>query len=147
MHMKPVIRRFKELDFEPLCCLLSDPKVMLFLEPPYSNEQTRAFLQAALTDHPPVYAVELDDRFIGYVIYHAFDQDSVEIGWVLFPECWGKGYATELTKQMIDKAGNAGKSLVIECDPEQEATKHIAVKHGFVWSERSDGLDVYRLSK
>ena len=55
-------------------------------------------------------------------------------------------YASELTDQMIDKARKAGKALVIECDPEQEATKHIAVKHGFVWSERSDGLDIYRLS-
>ena len=143
--MKPMIRKFNESDHEPLCCLLSDPKVMLYLEPPYSKEQTEAFLQAALSDHPPVYAVELDGRFIGYVIYHAYDQDSVEIGWVLFPECWGKGYASELTKQMIDKARNAGKYLVIECDPGQEATKHIAVKHDFVLSEKKDGLEIYRL--
>lgn len=146
MLMKPAIRKFSELDFEPLHCLLSDPKVMLYLEPPYSREQTRSFLQAALSDHPPVYAVELDGCLIGYVIYHAFDQDSMEIGWVLFPEHWGKGYASELTKQMADKARKAGKSLVIECDPEQEATKHIAVKHGFVRSGRNDGLDIYRLS-
>ena len=146
MHMKPAIRKFNESDYEPLCCLLSDPKVMLYLEPPYSKEQAKVFLQAALSDHPPVYAVESDDRFIGYVIYHPYDLDSVEIGWVLFPECWGKGYASELTKQMIDKARNAGKSLVIECDPGQEATKHIAVKYGFVWSEKKDGLEIYRLS-
>ena len=146
MHMKPAIRKFNESDYEPLCCLLSDPKVMLYLEPPYSKDQAKVFLQAALSDRPPVYAVESDDRFIGYVIYHPYDLDSVEIGWVLFPECWGKGYASELTKQMIDKARNAGKSLVIECDPGQEATKHIAVKYGFVWSEKKDGLEIYRLS-
>ena len=58
----------------------------------------------------------------------------------------GKGYASELTKQMTDKARKAGKSLVIECDPGQEATKHIAVKNGFTWSGRSDGLEIYRLS-
>ena len=145
MHMKPVIRKFSELDYESLCCLLSDPKVMLYLEPPYSKEQTGLFLQAALSECPPVYAVEVDGRFIGYVIYHSYDQNSVEIGWVLFPDYWGKGYASELTDQMINKARNAGKALVIECDPEQKATKHIAVKHGFTWSERSDGLDIYRL--
>ena len=71
MYMRPVIRKFKESDFEPLCSLLSDPKVMLYLEPPYSKEQTGLFLQAALSECPPVYAVEVDGRFIGYVIYHA----------------------------------------------------------------------------
>ena len=145
MHMKPVIRKFSELDYESLCCLLSDPEVMLYLEPPYSKEQTGLFLQAALSACPPVYAVEVDGRFIGYVIYHSYDQNSVEIGWVLFPDYWGKGYASILTKQMIAEAGNQGKSLIIECDPAQKITKHIALKHGFVWAERKDGLDVYRL--
>ena len=28
MYMKPTIRKFNELDYEPLCRLLSDPKVM-----------------------------------------------------------------------------------------------------------------------
>ena len=46
---------------------------------------------------------------------------------------------------MIAEAGNQGKSLIIECDPAQKITKHIALKHGFVWAERKDGLDVYRL--
>ena len=64
MLMKPAIRKFNESDYEPLCCLLSDPKVMLYLEPPYSKEQTKVFLQAALSDHPPVYTVELDGCFI-----------------------------------------------------------------------------------
>ena len=146
MYMKPTIRKFNGLDYEPLCCLLSDPEVMRYLEPLYSRERTGAFLQAALSDHPPVYAVEVEGRFIGYVIYHAYDQDSIEIGWVLFPECWGKGYASELTKQMIDMARKGGKSLVIECNPGQEATKHIAMKHGFSWSEKRDGLEIYRLS-
>ena len=140
------IRKMTGQDFEPLCRLLSDPEVMLYLEPPYSREQTAAFLQAGMSDHPPVYAAELDGRFIGYVIYHAYDPGSMEIGWVLFPEYWGKGYASLLTKQMTDQARKAGKAIVIECDPKQEATKHIAIKHGFVRSERRDGLDVYRLS-
>ena len=146
MHMKPVIRKFSELDYESLCCLLSDQKVMLYLEPPYSKEQTGLFLQAALSDCPPVYAVDLDGCFIGYVIYHSYDQNSMVIGWVLFPEFCGKGYASVLTNQMIDQARKARKALVIECDPEQEATKHIAVNHGFIWSERIDGLDIYRRS-
>ena len=139
------IRKMRQRDFEPLCALLSDPEVMRFLEPPYSKERTRAFLHAALSDTPPVYALDLDGAFIGYVIYHAFDEDSVEIGWVLAREYWGTGYASALTKRMINQARHEGKSVVIECDPGQEITKHIALKSGFVRTGERDGLNVYRL--
>ena len=140
-----MIRKMTDQDLEPLCVLLSDPDVMRYLEPPYSNEQTRKFLSIAMSDHPPVYAVDLNGRFIGYVIYHLYEKDSMEIGWVLLREHWGKGYASILTKQMIAEAGKQGNSLVIECDPAQKTTEHIALKHGFVRTERKDGLDIYRL--
>ena len=139
------VRRMTEQDLEPLCVLLSDPDVMRFLEPPYSIEQTRAFLIRAMSDHPPVYAVEADGTFIGYVIYHPYEPDSMEIGWVLLPAYWGQGYASRLTGQMIDQAAREGKTPVIECDPGQEATKHIARKYGFALTEKRNGLDVYRL--
>ena len=140
------IRKMREQDFGPLCSLLSDPEVMRFLEPPYSKERTRAFLKAALSNTPPVYAADMDGAFIGYVIYHAYDENSVEIGWVLAREFWGRGYASELTKRMIAQARYEGKSIVIECDPGQEITKRIAVRHGFTPSGTGDGPDIYRLS-
>ena len=90
--MKLMIRKMTDQDLEPLCVLLSDPDVMRYLEPPYSNEQTRKFLSIAMSDHPPVYAVDLNGCFIGYVIYHLYEKDSMEIGWVLLREHWGKGY-------------------------------------------------------
>lgn len=46
-------------DFEPLCKLLSDPKVMKYLEAPYSEKQTEQFLsEAGLAENPLIYAVE-----------------------------------------------------------------------------------------
>ena len=144
--MDLLIRKMDEQDFDPLHSLLSNPDVMRFLEPPYAEEQTRSFLQAAMSEMPPVYAVDLDGAFIGYVIYHTYERDSMEIGWVLAPEQWGKGYASALTEQMINKARSDGKSLVIECDPGQEITKHIARRHGFVRAGAENGLEIYRLS-
>ena len=41
------VRRMTEADLEPLHRLLSDPEVMRYLEPPFSREQTRAFLDGA----------------------------------------------------------------------------------------------------
>ena len=139
------VRKMTDLDLEPLYTLLSDPRVMRFLEPPYTREQVSAFLRRGLSEKPPVYTVEVNGSFAGYVIYHPYEEDSTEIGWVLLPEYWGNGYASRLTKQMIDKASREGKTLVIECDPLQEVTKHIARKFGFSWAGLSDGLDVFRL--
>ena len=49
-------------------------------------------------------------------------------------------------QQMIRMAAAGGKAAIIECDPRQEITRHIAVKYGFARTESRDGLDVYRFS-
>ena len=75
----------------------------------------------------------MDDEngFAGYVVYHQFDQDSMEIGWVVYPEQWGKGYVSELTEQLIEKERTAKKGLVNECDPGQSVSRFIEEKYGF----------------
>ncbi len=119
---------------------------MRFLEPPFSKEKTATFLdEVALCNNPLVYAV--DDKngdFIGYVIYHTYDEMAYEIGWVLGKEHWGKGYADELTQALITDAKYRMKSLVIECSPEQSATRKIALRNGFAYEGNVDGCDVYR---
>ena len=94
-----------------------------------------------------IYAVTKDDEFVGYVIYHDYDEDSIEIGWVLDPAHWGKGYASALTEQMIEKATAIGKSVIIECSPEQKVTRHIAQKNGFEKIGEADGLEIFRLKQ
>jgi len=111
-------------DGDELYRLLSDPVVMRYLEPPYDRVQTEAFLHdAGLSEPPLVYAVQEDERFIGYVIYHEYDADYV--------------FAT---------IRQAQKDVVIECVPEQTATMHLAGKKGFRNDGVSDGLAVYRLA-
>ena len=146
--MELSIRKMRESDLESLHFLLSDPEVMQYLEPPFSMEKTEQFLKTAgLTEKPLIYAVEKDSEFIGYVIYHDYDNDSVEIGWVLYPKHWGKGYASLLTAQMIDRAFSEGKDIVIECAPEQKGTRHIAEKCGFEYIGIEDELCIYKLKR
>lgn len=144
--MKLIIRKMRKDDAPALHLLLSDPKVMRYLEAPYSKKQTDHFLcSAGLSDSPLIYAVEEHEKFIGYVIYHSYDHESMEIGWVLFPAYWGRGYASALTDQLIWKAQQEQKDVVIECVPQQTATKQIARKKGFSYKGICDGLEVYRL--
>ena len=144
--MNITIRRMRPDDVDALYRLLSDPAVMRYLEPPYDRAQAEVFLHTAgLAEPSLVYAAEENGAFLGYVIYHAYDAESVEIGWVLFPEFWGRGYASALTDLLIGRARREQKDVVLECDPAQEATKRIAVKKGFHDCGISDGLAVYRL--
>ena len=147
--MNPIIRKMCENDLHPLYELLSNPKVMTYLEPPYSLSQTESFLRdAGLSDSPLVYAVTENGKFIGYVIYHEYYDNNIvenamETGWVLLPEYWGCGYASQLTDIIIEKAQHEKKNLVIECVPEQEVTEHMALKKGFKYIGNYDGLDVF----
>lgn len=54
--------------------------------------------QAGLSEPPLIYAAEnMAGEFLGYAIYHDYDEYSRELGWVLKPAFWHKGYADEMT--------------------------------------------------
>ena len=60
MNLK--IRKMKNSDVESLYKLLSDSKVMKFLEEPYNKTQTLDFLtNAGMSEPPLVYAVDKDN--------------------------------------------------------------------------------------
>lgn len=140
------IRPFMKEDLEDLHVLLSDPEVMKYLEPPFTRKQTEHFLKSqGLAASPRILAVDdKDHSFIGYVIYHDYDDTGKEIGWVLKKEIWGHGMASLLTKQLVAMAASEGKDAVIECVPEQQVTRVIAENHGFRKVGENNGLLIYR---
>ena len=140
------IRRMTQDDLMPLCELLSDERVMEHIEPVFDFEKTKSFLEKAGRCEPHlIWTVELNGAFIGYVIYHDYDEESREIGWLLLPAYWGRGIATRLTRKLTQTAFGEGKNAVIECSPEQAATKHIAMKCGFTYKGVRDGIEIFEL--
>lgn len=148
VYMNLTVRKMRADDLMPLHAMLSDPDVMKHIEPPFSLEKTAIFMNnAGISEHPMIYAVDdAENHFIGYVIYHGYEADSVEIGWVLKRGEWGHGYAQALTALLLEKARNEKKNAVIECSPEQAVSKHIAVKNRFSYCGCMDGCDVYKLT-
>lgn len=140
------IRKFTNNDLMELYNLLSDEDVMKFIEPPFSWKKTANFLNSVALINPPlIYAVEdFSQKFIGYVIFHEYDNDSFELGWILNKRYWGKGYANELTKAFINRSLEIGKNLIIECDPNQENTKRIAMKNDFEFIGENDGCSIFK---
>lgn len=144
------IRKLVMEDATNLYKTLSDEKVMEYIEPAFDMEQVKDFIKdAGLCEPPLVYALvwkEIDE-VIGHVIFHQYEEDSYEIGWIIRPEYWGRGVAGEVTDALVEYARewDSINSCVIECDPEQEVSKRIALKHGFVYEGEDDGCEVYRL--
>lgn len=142
----PALRRMCERDLAPLAELLADKRVMRFLEPPLSREQASSFLHGqGLCEPPRVLAVEDEGGFYGYVIYHPYGADSMEVGWVLAPRVWGRGYASELTVLLAKMAAAEGKGIVVEFVPDNAASRRIAEKCGLTPAGTSDDLELWRL--
>lgn len=144
------IRNFALSDVKELYETLSDREVMEYIEPPFSLEQTAQFIKhIMLSEKPPVFAVEYKEtgKVIGHVIYHSYDKNSYELGWILNRKYWGKGIAEELTFSLIEFSKNNGiESLIIECSPKQAVTKHIAQKYHFSYEGMQDDCEIYRLN-
>lgn len=144
-----IIRNFILDDASDLYEILSDSMVMKYIEPPFSMEQTKAFIaHAGLCDIPLVYALvwRKTEKVIGHVIFHPYEEESFEIGWILKQSYWCKGIATEITTELIKYAAASGiKSFIIECNPMQSASIHIAKKLGFVFERKDEECSIYRL--
>jgi len=144
------IRKFSVEDAADLYKTLSDEKVMEYIEPAFDMEQVKEFIEdAGLCEPPLVYALvwKETNEVIGHVIFHQYEENSYEIGWIIRREYWDRGIAGEVTAALVEHARDLDgiHSCVIECDPEQEVSKRIALKHGFVYEGEDDGCDVYRL--
>lgn len=142
------IRQFKESDTDELYLILSNPKVMEYIEEPFTLEDTKDFLYKNALSYPPrVFALEYKEnkKLIGHIIFHKYDKESYEIGFILNQNYWGCGIANEVTKALIDYAKTKNiHSLIIECDKRQLATQKIAKNNNFKLIS-SENLLVYEL--
>lgn len=144
-----IIRNLTATDAPCLHKILSDRDVMEYIEPPFTIEQTREFIQTAGSCDPPlVYALIWKDTetLIGHVIFHPCEENSMELGWILQKSFWGLGIASEVTEALTVHAKKKGaKSCVIRCDPRQNTSKNIALRNHFRYEGQEDGCLVYRL--
>ena len=144
-----LIRNMLMKDAEDLYQVLSDERVMMYVEQPFDMERTNNFIQSAGMCEPPlVYSIveKMTGKVIGHVIFHSYEKNDYEIGWVINKDYWGMGIADEVTKELIKYARYLGiESCVIECDERQIASKKIAIKNRFSYEDKSDNLERYRL--
>ncbi|HEX6346957.1 GNAT family N-acetyltransferase [Umezawaea sp.] len=110
-----VLRRFTESDVDNLVRLDGDPEVMRFItggRPTSRADVERDHLPAYLDHHERFegfgfFAVEDGTGgFLGWVHFRGRPDDppgQVELGYRLVRSAWGRGYATEASKALVDK--------------------------------------------
>lgn len=107
------LREWQAEDKETFFQINSDPKVMEFMPKILSREESDNFIERIklhFKEHDfGLFAVELitSNKFMGFVglsipQFQADFTPCVEIGWRLGTEYWGKGYATEGAKAVLN---------------------------------------------
>ena len=112
-----ILREWKKDDLIPFSIMNADPRVMEFFPAPLSKKESDAMVKKIQKEMSEkgygLWALEVqeNEQFIGFVgIHHvtfpAYFTPCIEIGWRLAYDSWGKGYATEAAKAVIDYAFN-----------------------------------------
>jgi len=98
-----ILRNFAEGDLADLHEIFGDAEVMTYIEPTYSLEQTREFLEGFCIKQGKAFAAVHKglDKVIGYVLFKEIDDEVYEIGWIFNKAFWRQGYAFEICSRLI----------------------------------------------
>jgi RimJ/RimL family protein N-acetyltransferase len=152
--------RLEPLDesrLEEFVALTADPQTMRYWSPigPFSRDEAERRFAEALTRTREegfgrrwIVAKETGSG-LGFTETQHFgpscpevSPDEVEIGWMLTPSAWGRGYGTEAGQAIRDEAFErlGLESLIAEHHPENTASGRIMEKLGMVFEQ--DVVDV-----
>jgi ribosomal-protein-alanine N-acetyltransferase len=159
MHTLNLLK-FQEVDFTDYFSLVSNEKVMAQI-----TEYAIPFEEAQFNFQKLLKRNEKHERFGSYKIYDISinefiglghltvdeeDNEVAEIGYMIKPVHWGKGYGGQIAKVLIEWAKKSElKTLKAIIDPDNIASRKILIKRGF-FSEKIcefDGLPGEILSK
>lgn len=119
-----------------------DPEVTKFIPGPWSDpERHEAFVRERIEatfgyglGYWSVFQHEHPDLSLGWILLIPTDNinSEVEIGWRFNRSAWGKGYATEAAKAILDYALETLDldGVIADIDPEKFGSIHVAAKIG-----------------
>lgn len=102
-----VLRDFQLADVSDLFEILGDAETMRHVEPPFTPEKTRRFLEGfCIAKKGAFAAVETGSgKVVGYILFNSVSGNGVyEIGWVFNRSYWGNGYAYEICSKLLEFA-------------------------------------------
>ena len=131
-----LLRQAREDDLAAFHAILSDPRATAYWSTPPHAElaQTQDWLASMIAIDPAEgedFVVELDGRVIGKAGLYRFP----EIGFILHPDAWGRGYAREALRAVISRAFAVHRLEAIEADVDPRNTASLKLLLGLGFSE------------
>jgi RimJ/RimL family protein N-acetyltransferase len=137
-----VLRRAIPGDLDAMHAVLSDPRAMTYWShgPHESLEQTREWLDSMIGSPPELsedFVVTLDGRTIGKLGAWRLP----EFGFILAPDHWRRGYASEALAAFLGHVFSRPDvdHLVADVDPRNRASLALLKRHGFAETGRASG--------
>lgn len=135
-----ILRGPRPDDVNDMFALYSDPRVMQFWStPPHENRHVTKNLLDQRIAHwataPVNFQIELDGRYIG----GAGNFRANEVGFILSPDHWRKGYVFEAMTAIIPHIFNVTDhaQLTADADPDNDASVGLLKSLGFVETHRA----------
>lgn len=128
------LRSAQATDVQEMHAVLSDPRATLWWStPPHKTlDQTVAWLDGMMANGPdhPDFVIELDGRVIGKAGFY----ELPEVGYILHPDCWGRGLASEAVSAVVGHVFSALglEAVIADVDPANAASIRLLERLGFV---------------
>lgn len=121
------LSEIRECDFESLITIMKNEEVgKTYMVPDLPTREDEAKLfsricELSMKNDRYVFGIFLEDKLIGLLNDTDICGKTVEVGYAIHPDYWGKGYATEALSAAIPYLFSAGFDEVIagafECNP------------------------------
>jgi len=129
------LRRARPDDLDAMHAVLSHPEAVRYWStPPHPDlETTRAWLGGMIASPPELsedFIVELNGRLIGKAGFYRLP----DIGYILHPDAWGRGYAREALTAIVDHVWRSRpeiEALTADVDPRNERSLRLLASLGF----------------
>lgn len=143
-----ILKPFSDEDDMALAALLcSDEIGRTYMLPVFENEEqcmklVRRFRELSGDDGRCVAGIYRDGQLIGFVNDVEMRADTVEMGYVIAPDHWGRGYAAEALRGLIGHLRGRGfREVITGAFEENAASIRVMEKAGMVKIEKTDAVE------
>jgi RimJ/RimL family protein N-acetyltransferase len=140
-----VLRQPTLADVKAIAQVVGDKRVSINLRRvphPYTTDDAISFMTTVAATIDTVFLVERERAVVGLVGVSWENENEPELGYCFGVEHWGKGYATEAARAVIDYAFEefAIEQLLAGARVLNPASRHVLEKCGFQWT----GVELHR---